>query len=173
MRSDSRHRSQSERKMHSRLLMVMSTLVLTSACHDASTAPSQMSQPSKPSDGGVHATVVATYKLQSMDGQTLPVTINQPAGDRTITGARYRLFADDTYQFGYEFGGIQQWDWVLPYVRRDSTIEFYLSRERAPQSSFYADVNYLFSTGTLSGGVMSVKYTDPIDFGNEVYVLEQ
>jgi hypothetical protein len=120
----------------------------------------------------VNKATVATYELQSIGGRALPITYG--GGDTTwaVTGGRYRLFGDSTYVFGYEINGKQGWGPLLPYFKRDSTIEFYLTRESAPLSSFYANLNYLFSTGTANGGGMSVKYTDPIDFEDEIYVLK-
>ena len=120
----------------------------------------------------IHDAAIATYELQSIGGKGLPLTYSGGGRSWNITGGRYRLLSDGTYMFGYEVDGKQQWGSALPYFRRDSTIEFYLSQGTAPQSTFYANINYLFATATLKGDVMSVKYTDPIDFEDEIYTLK-
>jgi hypothetical protein len=121
----------------------------------------------------VNKATVAKYELQSIGGHPLPIGYGGGGTSWTVTGGRYRLFDDSTYVFGYELDGQQRWGSPHPYFKRDSTIEFYLTPESAPQSSFYRNLNYLFSTGTLKGGVMSVKYTDYVDFEDETYALKQ
>jgi hypothetical protein len=121
----------------------------------------------------VHKATIAIYELQSVGGKSLPITNGGVGGTWALTGGRYRIFDDGTYVFGYELDGKQQWGPILPYFKRDSTIEFYLDQSSASQSSIYANNNYLFSTGTLIGQTMSVKYTDQIDFEDETYVLKQ
>lgn len=117
--------------------------------------------------------VVATYDLHAVTGVQGPpfyVGIAQPG----LTGAHYQLFDNGSYRFGYEWNGQTAWNQNLPYYRVGADrIEFYLSAESAPASTFYASRNYLFSTGTLSGNVMTVKYEDPVDFDDEEYVLEK
>ena len=120
----------------------------------------------------VHTAVVATYELQTIGGRRLPISYSGGGSGWNVTGGRYRLFSDGTYMSGYELDGKQQWGPVLSYFRRDSTIEFYLSPETERASIFYANINYLFATATLKGELMSVKYSDPVDFEDEVYSLK-
>jgi hypothetical protein len=158
--------------MSSKMLIAVSIFALTAACQETFTAP-DASTPNAPNAPDTERAAIATYDLQSIAGQTLPITYHGGGNSWTITGARYRLFADGTYQFGYEYDGSQAWGPALQYIQRGSIIEFYLSQATAPQSTFYAGNHYLFSTGTVNGGAMSVKYTDPIDFEDEIYVLKQ
>lgn len=116
--------------------------------------------------------VVAVYDLQSMGGNTLLPYGGGPATGQ-ITGGHYVLFDDSNYVWGYEIDGKPRFNSILPYIKRGSGIEFYLSQGAAPESEFYRSLNYLFSTATLSDRLMSVKYSDTIDFDDEVYVLRK
>jgi hypothetical protein len=118
-------------------------------------------------------TPVAIYELQTIAGNELPLTYSGGGRSWDITGGRYVLFADGTYIFGYEVDGKQGWGRLHRFVRRDSSIEFYLDAAAAPQSRFYADRNYLFSTGKMNGTTMVMKYEDFIDFEEEIYRAKQ
>jgi hypothetical protein len=106
-------------------------------------------------------------------GQSLPISYSGGGSSWTVTGGSYRLFDDGTYTWGYEMDHLQVWHNPLPYLRAEGKIEFYLSYESAPESSFYKDRGYLFATGTINGNAMTVKYEDPVDFEDEVYVAKQ
>lgn len=118
----------------------------------------------------LHKETVAVYDLKLIGGQSLPITYSGGNTSWAVTGGHYTLFSDGTYVFGYEIDGKPRWNVPLPFIRRESSIEFYLTPAAAPQSQFYANNGYLFSTGTLTSSGMSVVYTDPVDFEDEVYV---
>jgi hypothetical protein len=115
--------------------------------------------------------VIATYDLRAVGGVKGP-PFYTGMGFSGLTGAHYQLFDNGTYRFGYEWNGHTSWNWTESYRETGpGLIEFYLDQATAPASTFYASRNYLFSTGTLSGGVMTVRYEDPVDFEDEEYVL--
>ncbi|MFI5231426.1 MAG: hypothetical protein ACHQSE_02825 [Gemmatimonadales bacterium] len=116
------------------------------------------------------AKVVAVYQLQSIGGQSLP----RIYPDWTITGGHYYVAANGTYSFGYEFGSTPAPATICSsarYVVGSSGIDFYLAPGSYPESSFYQQRGGLFSTGTLSGASLSVKYMDVVDFDDERYAL--
>jgi hypothetical protein len=111
---------------------------------------------------------VAIYDLQTIAGQKVPVTY--PLG--TIAGGHYVLFDDGSCTWGYDGPNPASPTTTMSYGRPDSaTIQFYLLPGTYPNSAFYAERNGLFSTGTLNGTTMTVRYEDFLDFDNpEVYV---
>jgi hypothetical protein len=117
------------------------------------------------------ATMVATYDLQTIAGQALPLTYSGGGSSWTVTGGHYVLFDDGTCTFGYDIPELPRSRTPCTYVRSDSTVRFYQLPGTYPSSSFYAERGGLFSTGTVRGGVMFVKYEDFIDFDDEVYTL--
>lgn len=114
----------------------------------------------------IHKAAIAIYDLKSIGGKALPIAYGGGGTSRVVTGGQYTLYEDGFYTFGYEINGIPSRGSLHPFIRRDSSIAFFLS---APQSQFYANNGYLFSTGTLNSSGMAVVYTDPVDFDDEVY----
>jgi hypothetical protein len=111
---------------------------------------------------------VAIYDLQTIAGQQVPVTF--PWG-WIISGGHYVIFDDGSCTWGYE-GSNAASPTRMSYQRPDSaTIQFYVLPGTYSNSAFYAERNGLFSTGTLNGTTMTVRYEDFLDFDNpEVYV---
>jgi hypothetical protein len=118
-----------------------------------------------------------SFELETMGGKPLPQTFSGGGATWDITGGQYELMADGTYYWDYYADGARRSPRDRPLGRydvlADGVIMFYLDPSRAPQSIFYADRGYLFSTGHLSGGTMTVDYQDFIDFEKEVYVLRR
>jgi Bacterial Ig-like domain len=120
--------------------------------------------------------VVATYDLETIGGRALPLTYSGGGASWTITGGHYVIAADGTYAFGYELDNAKWTAADIPcsmsqYTADGSTLLFYLTPGSYPASRFYEERGGLFSTGTVSGNRMTVKYEDFIDFEDEVYVL--
>jgi hypothetical protein len=120
--------------------------------------------------------VVATYDLETIGGRALPLTYSAGSASWTITGGHYVIADDGTYAFGYEVDNAKRTAADIPcsmsqYTADGSTLLFYLTPGSYPLSTFYHERGGLFSTGTVSGNRMTVKYEDFIDFEDEVYVL--
>jgi len=116
--------------------------------------------------------VIARFDLQSIDGDSLPVTY--PGGE-TLVGGRYILFDDGSATLGYDLGTGVYSAYPLAYtisgqIDGRARILFILP---GPMSPFYAQHGGLFSTGDCVNGTMSMTYTDFIDFDSEVYVLSK
>jgi hypothetical protein len=116
--------------------------------------------------------LVGQYELKLIGGKSLPITYSGGGSSWTVTGGGYRLFDDGTYTFGYEIDHVRGWNIPLSYLQADGQIAFYLNYESAPESSFYKDRAYLFAMGVINGNTMTVQYTDPVDFEEEVYVAK-
>ena len=138
-------------------------------------------------DGGLAAKATAlvmngpaismSFELESMGGKTLPQSFSGGGATWDITGGQYELMADGTYYWDYYADGVRRSPRDRPIGRyevlADGVIRFYMDPSRAPQSIFYAERGYLFSTGHLSEGTMTVVYEDFIDFEKEIYVLRR
>jgi len=120
------------------------------------------------------AKVIAVLRLDSIGGQSLPLTYSGGGSSWTITGGHYYLADNGTYDFAYESAPTVPPATICStasYVRSATGIDFYLAPGSYPQSTFYQERNGHFAAGTLSGTTMLVKYEDPVDFDDEVYTL--
>ncbi len=105
--------------------------------------------------------VIASYDLETIGGKTLPFRYG---ATWVIIGGYYVLADDSTYTFGY-------------VVKSGAGIGFNgstgssYSRLNATIIEFYYRDGGLFSTGTINGNVMAVKYVDYFDSFDEVYLL--
>jgi hypothetical protein len=119
---------------------------------------------------------VARYDLQTVGGLSLPRDYSGGGTSWSIVGGHYLLFDDGIYAFCYV-------STAAPGAPRDSiltggsyttesatTLRFYLAPGSYPRSTFYQQLGGLFATGTVGGDRMSMKYTDWLDFEDEVYV---
>ena len=109
-------------------------------------------------------TIVARYNLTRIGGVPLPIG--------ATTGGQYLLAADNTFAFGSEINGVLK---VLPIGTvawvDPTTLQFFLAPYLYPDSQFYRDLGGLFATGKIEGSVMTVTYSDFVDFDIETYVL--
>jgi hypothetical protein len=117
----------------------------------------------------LHKTILAFYDLQSVGGKAPPLAYPSGGFSFDITGAHYVLFADGTYISGFEIHGKTEWSQLQLFVKRSSSFDFYLNSVSDPDADANASNNYLLSTGTLSGNVMTVKYQDTYDYQEETY----
>jgi hypothetical protein len=132
--------------------------------------PAPPSGESVPLSPNPDAKVIETYALETVAGQGLPQSYSGGGIVWTVTGGQYDLMSDGTYYFYYIGVPWENGSRSRPaghYSRIDpATILFYIT---GPVGSFYEERGRLFSTGTLSGDTMTVRYEDPVDFDVEVY----
>jgi hypothetical protein len=113
---------------------------------------------------------VAVYDLQSIGPVPIPRTYSAGGISWTITGGQYVLFDDGTYIFGYETNKAPAFDPTERFIRRDpQTVDFYAVQSDAPPPPGFPDPGYLYSTGTVSGNTLMVRYANGQD-EDEVYV---
>ena len=100
----------------------------------------------------------ARFDLQTIGGRHLPLS----NGTVTITGGRVVLYDDGTCTHGYDgFGNIAQCYYTLTGKLDD----------RASLAFFDKQFGTQFAAGESTAGVMTVTYTDWLDFETEVYRL--
>jgi hypothetical protein len=110
------------------------------------------------------------WDLLLAGGQQLPLTYSGGGATWTITGGHYVFLDDSTYTFGYDIDLVAHPNPSGRYFRLASgEVQFYLAP--GTYGPFYAEMGGLFSTATIQGNLITVKYEDLVDFETEIYVM--
>ena len=107
---------------------------------------------------GLARHLIAKFELQTMGGQSLPVT----GSGVTITGGHFYLYDDGACDRWWDgFGSVEPCTYTLTGQLSGHAALTFFDRIRGN----------LFATGDAVSGTMHVTYTDFIDFDDEVYRL--
>jgi len=107
---------------------------------------------------GLPRHLIAKFELQTMGGQSLPVT----GSGATITGGHFYLYDDGTCDRWWDgFGSVEPCTYTLTGQLSGHAALTFSDRIRGN----------LFATGDAVSGTMKVTYTDSVDFDDEVYKL--